>query len=302
MELIYRIVDIILPVLLITVAGILYANYRGAVVREEMGHVNKICIDIFAPALVFTALSSKEFDLLHNIPLVWAGLGIALGSALLAWPIAKWLGYDVRSFVPPMMYNNCMNMGLPLALFAFGQQGLSPAVTLFVACTVVYFTLGMKILASNGKSAKKSVLYVFWTPMMGAIVLGIVFSLMRFDVPHVLFVSLKMLGEACIPIMLFSLGVRLYGVNVQHWKIGVVGAVVCPVVGLIMAFILEHVLEMTPLQRSQMYLFSVLPPAVFCFMAAEQYQQEPDKVAAIVLVGNIAALIFVPVGLWIGLH
>jgi hypothetical protein len=37
-------------------------------------------------------------------------------------------------------------------------------------------------------------------------------------------------------------------------------------------------------------------------MVAEQYRQEPDKVASIVLMGNLAALIFVPLGLWLGLQ
>jgi predicted permease len=51
-----------------------------------------------------------------------------------------------------------------------------------------------------------------------------------------------------------------------------------------------------------MYLFASLSPAVFCFMMAERYRQEPEKVAAIVLLGNLAALAFVPVGLWMGLR
>jgi hypothetical protein len=37
-------------------------------------------------------------------------------------------------------------------------------------------------------------------------------------------------------------------------------------------------------------------------MVAEQYQQEPEKVASIVLIGNLAALVFVPAGLWFGLR
>ena len=67
------------------------------------------------------------------------------------------------------------------------------------------------------------------------------------------------------------------------------------------AGLLEQVLPLTAGQRGQMYLFASLPPAVTCFMMAEQYRQEPDKVAAIVLLGNLAALIFVPIGLWLGL-
>jgi hypothetical protein len=36
-------------------------------------------------------------------------------------------------------------------------------------------------------------------------------------------------------------------------------------------------------------------------MIASAYKQEPDKVAAIVMLGNLAALVFVPLGLWVGM-
>ena len=39
-----------------------------------------------------------------------------------------------------------------------------------------------------------------------------------------------------------------------------------------------------------------MPPAVLNFMVAEQYRQEPAKVASIVLIGNAMAVIFVPIG------
>lgn len=66
--------------------------------------------------------------------------------------------------------------------------------------------------------------------------------------------------------------------------------------------VLSCVRSLGTVQRGQMYLFATLPPAVFCFMVGERYQQEPDKVAAIVLLGNLAAIGFVPVGLWFGLR
>jgi hypothetical protein len=37
-------------------------------------------------------------------------------------------------------------------------------------------------------------------------------------------------------------------------------------------------------------------------MIANAYKQEPDKVAAIVMLGNLAAVVFVPLGLWIGIQ
>jgi hypothetical protein len=35
-------------------------------------------------------------------------------------------------------------------------------------------------------------------------------------------------------------------------------------------------------------------------MLAERFQQEPDKVAAMVMLGNVLALLFVPLGLILG--
>ncbi len=132
--------------------------------------------------------------------------------------------------------------------------------------------------------------------------IGMGFAAIGLSLPTPLFQGMKLLGEACIPIMLFALGVRMLEVNLRSWHIGLVGAVVCPLAGLLMAGLLDLVLPLTAGQRGQMYLFAALPPAVFCFMVAERYRQEPDKVAAIVLLGNLAAIGFVPLGLWLGLR
>lgn len=302
MDVFQRILGIILPVFVIIALGFGYARLRGSAVRSDMTAVNRVSMDILCPLLVFTALAGKEFDLAQNGMLMLAGVLICLGSGLLAWPVARFFGYDIRSFVPPMMYNNCGNMGLPLAVLAFGAGGLPPAVALFLAANLVYFTVGIKLIESGRAPTGGSVLRFLASPMMLAMLAGMLFAIFRIGVPEPLFVALKMLGEACIPIMLFALGVRMLDVSFKSWHIGLVGALACPLTGLAVALALDPILPLAAEQRAQMFLFASLPPAVFCFMIAEQYQQEPDKVASIVLLGNLAALAFVPAGLWLGLR
>ena len=48
-------------------------------------------------------------------------------------------------------------------------------------------------------------------------------------------------------------------------------------------------------------MFVALPPAVLNFLMAELYQQEPESMASIVLIGNLASLLFVPLGLVLAL-
>lgn len=303
MEIFERILGIILPVFIIIALGYGYARLRGESVRSDMTAVNRVSMDVLCPLLVFTALAAKDFDLAHNGMLILAGALISLGSGLLAWPIARWLGYDVRSFVPPMMYNNCGNMGLPLAILAFGTSSLGSAVALFMACNLVYFSVGIKIIESGrDKNGVRTSPWKFLAnPMMIAMIIGMAFAIVHVPLPPPLFIAMKMLGDACIPLMLFALGVRMMDVSLKSWHIGLMGAIVCPVAGLAVALLLDQFISLTAEQRGQMFLFASLPPAVFCFMVAEQYKQEPDKVASIVLLGNLAALLFVPVGLWMGL-
>ncbi|MBC7512963.1 MAG: AEC family transporter [Herminiimonas sp.] len=303
-----RIFGIIVPVFVIIALGYGYARLRGSTVQADMVAVNRVSMDVLCPLLVFTALASRDFDLAHNSLLILAGVGISLGSGLLAWPVARFFGYDVRSFVPPMMYNNCGNMGLPLAVLAFGSDSLPAAVALFMASNLVYFSVGIALIRSGRRAGDDpatdavSPWQLLRSPMMIAMLIGVLFAALHLHLPAPLFQGLKLLGEACIPLMLFALGVRMLEVSLKSWHIGMVGAIVCPLAGLLVAGLLELILPLTALQRGQMYLFAALPPAVFCFMVAERYRQEPDKVAAIVLLGNLAAVGFVPLGLWLGLR
>jgi hypothetical protein len=302
MEIFERILGIILPVFFSIGIGFVYGRFRGPAVKSDMVAVNRVSMDVLCPLLVFTALAAKDFDLAQNAMLILAGVLISLGSGLLAWPVARLFGYDVRSFVPPMMYNNCGNMGLPLAVLAFGAAGFED----FDADREInqvarHEQRHCRRQAGRAKSGESHWAFLKG-PMMLSMIIGVIFSVVKIPIPAPLFQGLKMLGEACIPIMLFALGVRMLDITFKSWHIGLVGAVVCPLAGLIIALGLDQILTMDPAQRGQMYLFAALPPAVFCFMMAEKYQQEPDKVASIVLLGNLAALAFVPLGLWMGLR
>ena len=90
--------------------------------------------------------------------------------------------------------------------------------------------------------------------------------------------------------------------NLSHWREGFLGAIVCPITGLIIALLIAPWIEMSDLQRGLLLVFASLPPAVLNFLVADRNHQEPERVASIVLLGNISAMIFVPIGLYLGLR
>ena len=109
-----RLFSIVFPVFAIVAVGYLYGRWR----RPDMTAANQINMMILLPALVFHVLSGKNFHLSEYGPLALGAIAIVLGSGLLALPVAKVARLSFKTFVPPMMFTNSGNMGLPLAVFA----------------------------------------------------------------------------------------------------------------------------------------------------------------------------------------
>ncbi|HSW52260.1 MAG TPA: AEC family transporter [Sulfuricaulis sp.] len=283
-----RLLGIIFPVFAIVGVGYLYSRWR----RPDMTAANQINMTILLPALIFHVLSGKDFQLAEYGWLALGGIAVVLGSGLLALPVAKAARLSYKTFIPPMMFNNSGNIGLPLAVFAFGEAALPAAVVLFLVENGLHFTLGTWLMNHRAPLHK-----VLLQPIVLATLVGIAFSLFRWDVPTPVRETVNLLGQASIPLLLFALGTRLTRIDFGEWRIGVLGAVLCPLTGVIMVLLVMPFLQLTPLQQSLLLVFGALPPAVLNYLIAEQFQQEPGKVASIVLMGNLAAVIILPVAL-----
>jgi len=170
-----RILGIILPVFVVILVGYFYARRF----RPDMSQVNHLSMLILGPALIFSALASKEFDLGANVWLIAGSIGVVVGSGLLAWPVSRLMKVDYRTLVPTAMFNNCGNMGLPLAVLAFGQAGFSAMVALFTISNLLQFTVGIRIIDHHAK------LWQFLrNPMVWATALGFAFAITHPPMPE----------------------------------------------------------------------------------------------------------------------
>lgn len=281
-----QVFSIVAPLFAIVAIGYFY----GARVRPEMRITNQLIMDVFMPALIFYVMIQDDFHPSQYLSLMLAGTLLMLGSGVLALLLAKWAGYNNRSFVPPAMFSNWANLGLPLYVLALGEQALDGGVLLVVLGNILCFTIGVYLY-----SGKLSGWDVLKTPIIAAVILGLAINLAELRVPDVIQLPIDMLGKVAIPLMLFSLGVRLTRVSWDDAKIGVVMAIFSPLAGVSLALLLVAILPMSPLHQNILILFGCLPPAVVNFMLAEQYDCEPEKVASMVLIGNLSAVLSIPI-------
>jgi hypothetical protein len=220
-----------------------------------------------------------------------------VGLGAVGWAVARAAGIAPKTLVPPMMFNNCGNLGLPLAVLIFGDAALAPAVVLFVISNVLHYSYGAWLLDHRTR------LLTLWrTPSLLATLAGLTVNLSGFELWPPLLTAVKMLGQICVPLMLFALGVRLADTRLGALGFGLFGAVLRPVAGLLMAGAVLLLIPLPPREAALLLVFGALPPAVLNYMFAERYGQEPDKVASMVLIGNMAAVVSLPVALALALR
>lgn len=280
-----KILSTLLPVFLIAACGTLYGRFRTPDIRS----LNTLNMELFVPMLVFAVLADRQAPLQDYANLALAAVIIVLGSGLLLWPLAKVLKLDYRTFLPPMMFNNTGNMGIPLLVFAFGEAALPAAVVLFIIEMLLHFSVGLYLL-----DPRIPLWRLLRMPIVLASLAGLGVNLGGIPLPGWLLETLNMLGGVSIPLMLFALGVRMLDIDFSDWKVGVLGAVACPLSGLALAWPLIAWLDLQGLQATSLWVFAALPPAVLNYLLAEQYRQEPHKVASLVLIGNLGSLIVMP--------
>ena len=282
----FRLAAILFPIFGIVAAGYFYARHH----KPEMAVANRLNMDVFVPALVFGAMAGKSFDLVAFGPLALGGFIVLASCGLLAWPIAKLFGIHPKTLVPPMMFNNSGNIGLPLAVLAWGEEALPAAVILFMVENTLHFSFGARLL-----DPKTRLLTLWRVPVLSAAMLGLAVAILKIPIWQPLLIGIKMLGEISVPLLLFALGVRMTDVSFREWKVATGSAILRPLAGMLIAGGVVQLLHLEGRDAAMLLVFGAFPPAVLNFLFAERYKQEPERVASIVLIGNLASLVFLPV-------
>lgn len=280
-----RVVAVVFPIFVIVFIGWLF----GRRLKPDMAVANGLNMDLFTPALVFSALAGKHYSLAEYGPFALVAVGVVLGSGALGWALARALGMQAKTLAPPMMFKNSGNMGLPLLVLAFGEQALPGAIMLMLITNLLHFSLGAWLLDHKARFA------TLWkVPVMAAGIAGVAVSVAGITLWPPLLMAIRMVGDVCVPLMLFSLGVRLTDATLHTARAGLLGALATPLAGLLVGVALLQLLGISGLQRDMLLVFAALPPAVLNYMFAERYRQEPERVASIVLVGNLLSVLVMP--------
>ncbi|ELA4928880.1 AEC family transporter [Vibrio vulnificus] len=280
-----KVVNILFPVFALAGVGFLVGHY----LKPDFKPINRINIDVFLPALVFSSLTTMPLDT-QQLPLIWASLVAVLLPGILMIPICKLTGLSFKTWAPPHMFHNSGNLAIPLFAYAFGDAAQSSAVLLFVMSSCIHISLGIALLSRGG-----SLLQMVKMPVFIAASAAVFFNLNHVTVWSPLIEATSLLGQAAVPVMLLSLGAQMTHLKWSGLSVGLYSTLQSIATGAIAFSVIYFFIPLPPLQMKMMVLFTMLPAAVMNYLFAERFHIEPEKVASIVLFGNFFSILTLPV-------
>lgn len=285
-----EIFEVIAPVFLITMIGYGFGRSK---VDLHVATLSTTVILVAMPALVFSSLTS--FDLsLQSLGFVSAAAILCLAlSLLLSFAVVRVMGYSVRTFLPSLAFPNSGNMGLPLALMAFGEVGLGLAVAYFVVVALVQHTLGVVI--ASGQYSFSALLR---QPLIYVACTVLVVIAADLTVPPILATTSDILGGMMIPAMLILLGNSLASLKVSDFGPATIMALARLAIGVSAGFATISLLGLTGTLAGIVFLLSAMPSAVVTYVYAERFRPDPEKVAGSIVLSTILTFCLLPALIW----
>ncbi|MBY8289063.1 AEC family transporter [Vibrio fluvialis] len=279
-----QVVSILFPVMALVCVG--YAIGRW--LKPDFRPINRINMDTFLPALVFSSLATMPLDT-AQLPLIYASLIAVLIPGILMIPICKLGGWNFKAWAPLHMFRNSGNLAIPLFTYTFGETALSSAVLLFVVSACLHISLGLALLSKGGSFRQ-----IFTAPVFIATVVAMLFNLSGTPVWKPLYEATALLGQAAVPVMLLSLGSQMTNMRLAGLRVGLISTAQSLTTGAVAFAIIYFFIPLPTMQLQMMVLFTMLPPAVMNYLFAERFHIEPTNVASMVLFGNFLCLFTLP--------
>ena len=285
-----ELIQTVIPVFAIILIG--YAI--GKIKKVDMQPFIDLIVYIAGPCLIFSSIARSDINLTEFSTIAVAALAIILTMALLALFILKLTKLDKNGLSLPMAFGNTSYLGYPVALFAFGMDGLSRAVVYDMMNSLIIFSLGIYIIHHRNELQE-----AFKVPLLYAVVIGLVVNLLQIPVPSAIFNPIEMIGLITIPLALLVLGYKLTEIKVEAAKIACLASVFKILGGFSVALVIINLFSIDGLTRDIILLQAAMPSAVMTMILASKYERDASLVASVVLITTVISMVTIPLILYV---
>lgn len=284
---IFTVLSVIAPVFIVAAMGFTWAKMG---MRFDAETVSGLATYIGVPCLVFSALAGIDVEL-EQLGQIAIATAIALTACVaISAIVLRLMGLPQSHFLSALGFPNLGNMGLPICMFAFGEEGLALAMGYFMVGSISHMTFG--IWFASGKLAPADLLR---NPVLYAIPAALFFRFGGYDLPQWLANSTKLAGDVAMPMMLLALGASLAKISLTTARRGTLLSVLRFAIGISVGWGVSEMMGLTGAVRGVVILQTSMPAAVLSYILALRYDNDPETVAGIVMQTTLMSMLVLPV-------
>lgn len=218
-----------LPVVMICGVGYL----SQALLRFDVSSLNRVAVWVLLPCLIFHTTATMEIGLhsasSRQVPVTSGTLAVTLAVSAVQWALLLGVTWGIAWFLGlrgklaallalSIAMPNSGNYGIPLVVLAYGTDWQVYQIMIMTAQAILLLTVGVALVTpAAARGWKSRAMQVVTTPFLPALVLGFAVNGLRdatgLQLAPFIEVPTRLLGEAMVPVAMFTLGAMLVGLK-----------------------------------------------------------------------------------------
>ncbi|GKX32440.1 MAG: hypothetical protein MnENMB40S_00580 [Rhizobiaceae bacterium MnEN-MB40S] len=289
-ELFLNITNVILPVLICAAVGY---GLAIAKIPFDKNTISGLVTNVGYPTLIISHLSKRHVNVAEFLDFMLAAALAVICFGVIGFVVLKLMRLPIRSFLSPMMLNNVGNIGLPVALLAFGNAGMAFAMAYVVVVVVGIFTVGMWL-----PMGRFSIRDLLTSPIIYSVILTLILMSTGYELPKTIGQAFDILGGLSIPLMLLTLGYTLATLKFSTLWLGLALSVIHVAMAAAVAAAIVWLFGFTGVQKGAFVVSSLMPVSVATYLFVERYTPEhTGEVASFILVSTLLTIVVLTVAL-----
>ena len=284
--------EIILVPTLMIILG--YALKRQGVLKSGDSVVlSKIVLDVTLPSLIFVNLAAANIT--HDMLFLPVTAFIVSGVCIvLSYMFCKLRGYSKVKTWTIMIASSMMNtgfLGFPITIGVFGYDGFLYAIFYDLETTLLFVIFGMVLVGVFGGNRREVLKQSLTFVPLWAVIFAFVFNFFNLQYGVVIENMLNYLGQATIPLIMITMGLRLDFKEIRHsigdsLFVSLVTLIIAPlVVYLILGFV-----GLNKLAFNVAVLEAGMAPAMNALVLSINYDLDIKLMSSMIFTNTVLAL------------
>ncbi len=297
MEIYIKLFEVLFPVFFVVGIGYYLGKNNPKI---DTTFITSFAANIGTPAMVIYAITSTgiNFEIFRDY--FWYYL-LAIGLFALVGIFTLYLlkTKDIVRELPPLIFPNTGNMGLPICMFAYGSKGLGVSASITSLIILCHFTLGV-FLADR----KFNLNVILKNPPFYAIIFSAIMLFYEIKMPVFVINTTEWLMYVTIFLILMSLGIALTRLKVFSLSNALISSFTRMIIGPAIGFLLIFIFDLKGFAAGVLLIQCSMPSAVLNYLVGSIYSPKKivDSIASTIVVSTLISFVTIPIVVYIALR